>query len=136
MEIEKFLLASSLVAVIAQTLVKKICPNCKKKYRAGYQELATLGINDVNTELILYKGEGCATCKNTGYLGRTAVYEIMKLDSDVRKMIMEDADPGEVKEYMRKTGMKTLDESCFDMVLKGITTFDEFIKISYSVEGK
>ncbi len=134
MDIEKFLLASSLVAVIAQTLVKKICPHCKKAYHPSEQELVSLGVK--NAELVLYKGTGCSYCKNTGYLGRTAVYEIMKLDPEVRKMIMNDANPSDVKKYMRKVGMKSLDESCFDMMVKGITTFDEFLKISYSVEGK
>ncbi len=92
MKVEKYLLASSVVAIIAQTLVKKMCPNCKLPYMPDSSDLATLGY-DSSAELELYQSAGCSVCKNTGYLGRTAVYEIMKLDYTARTMIMENVNP-------------------------------------------
>jgi len=134
MNVERYLLASSVVAIIAQTLVKKVCPNCKLPYMPDVSELATLGF-DSHADLELYKGTGCSICKQTGYMGRTAVYEIMKLDYEARKMIMENANPEDLRNYMRKTGMKTLQENCREMVLKGETTVEELVRISYSLEG-
>ncbi len=134
MGMEKFLLASSLVAVIAQTLVKRICPKCRKAYKATDAQRDIIGVK--NDELILYTGEGCSYCKGAGTLGRIAVYEIMKLDHGIRKMIINDVDPSEVKKYMRQHGMKSLSENCRDLLVKGITTYEEYLRISYSLEGK
>lgn len=134
MNVERYLLASSVVAIIAQTLVKKMCPNCKLPYMPDSSDLATLGY-DSNADLELYQSAGCSVCKHTGYLGRTAVYEIMKLDYTARTMIMENVNPEDLRNYMRKTGMKTLQENCREMVLRGETTVDELVRISYSLEG-
>ncbi|WP_430886414.1 GspE/PulE family protein [Fusibacter sp. JL216-2] len=134
MKVEKYLLASSVVAIIAQTLVKKMCPNCKLPYMPDSSDLATLGY-DSSAELELYQSAGCSVCKNTGYLGRTAVYEIMKLDYTARTMIMENVNPEDLRNYMRKAGMKTLQENCREMVLRGETTVEELVRISYSLEG-
>ena len=134
MNVERYLLASSVVAIIAQTLVKKMCPNCKLPYMPDSSDLATLGY-DSNAELELYQSAGCSVCKHTGYLGRTAVYEIMKLDYTARTMIMENVNPEDLRNYMRKAGMKTLQENCREMVLRGETTVDELVRISYSLEG-
>lgn len=134
MNVERYLLASSVVAIIAQTLVKKMCPNCKLPYMPDSSDLATLGY-DSSADLELYQSAGCSVCKHTGYLGRTAVYEIMKLDYTARTMIMENVNPEDLRNYMRKTGMKTLQENCREMVLRGETTVDELVRISYSLEG-
>lgn len=134
MDVERYLLASSVVAIIAQTLVKRMCPNCKLPYMPDSSELATLGY-DSSAELELFQSTGCSVCKGTGYLGRTAVYEIMKLDYTARSMVMENAHPEDLRNYMRKTGMKTLQENCREMVLNGETTVEELVRISYSLEG-
>ncbi len=134
MNVERYLLASSVVAIIAQTLVKRVCPNCKLPYMPDSSDLATLGF-DSHAEIELYQGTGCSVCKSTGYLGRTAVYEIMKLDYHARNMIMENYNPEDLRNYMRKTGMKTLQENCREMVLNGETTVEELVRISYSLEG-
>lgn len=134
MDVERYLLASSVVAVIAQTLVKRICPHCKLPYMADSSERASLDLGEANPKE-LYKGTGCGICKHTGYLGRTAVYEVMKFDNNVRKMVIKNADPAEIRSYMRKIGMRTLQENCRDMVLEGVTTVDELVRISYSLEG-
>ncbi len=134
MNIERYLLASSVVAIIAQTLVKVICPNCKLPYIPDTNDLEILGFaHDADIEL--HKGTGCSVCKHTGYLGRTAVYEIMKLDTTARNIIMEQSNPEELRTYMRKIGMKTLQENCRELVLRGDTTLEELLRISYSLEG-
>jgi len=134
MQVEKYLLASSIVAIIAQTLVKKVCPNCKLPYMPDASDLATLGASNA-FDFELFKGTGCSVCHNTGYLGRMAVYEIMQLDYTARNMIMDQVNPEDLRNYMRKTGMKTLQENCREMVLKGETTVEELVRISYSLEG-
>ncbi len=134
MNVERYLLASSVVAIIAQTLVKRMCPNCKLPYMPDASELTTLGY-DSSAVLELFQSTGCSVCKGTGYLGRTAVYEIMKLDYTARSMVMENSSPEDLRNYMRKTGMKTLQENCREMVLKGETTVEELVRISYSLEG-
>ncbi len=134
MDVERYLLASSIVAIIAQTLVKKICPNCSLPYIPDANDLEILGFN-ADADIELHKGTGCSVCKHTGYLGRTAVYEIMKLDSPARNIILEHSNPEELRTYMRKIGMKTLQENCREMVLRGETTLEELLRISYSLEG-
>lgn len=134
MNIERYLLASSVVAIIAQTLVKVICPNCKLPYIPDANDLEILGFAP-DADIELHKGTGCSVCKHTGYLGRTAVYEIMKLDTTARNLIMEQSNPEDLRTYMRKIGMKTLQENCRELVLRGDTTLEELLRISYSLEG-
>jgi type IV pilus assembly protein PilB len=134
MDIERYLLASSVVAIIAQTLVKVICPNCKLPYIPDANDLEILGFAP-DADIELHKGTGCSVCKHTGYLGRTAVYEIMKLDTTARNLIMEQSNPEDLRTYMRKIGMKTLQENCRELVLRGDTTLEELLRISYSLEG-
>ncbi len=133
MKVERYLLASSITGIMAQTLVKQICPHCKVPYFPTPGELEVLGFSQ-EADIELHKGAGCAVCKSSGYLGRTAVFEIMLLDNEARNMISEKSRPDDIRNYMRRNGMKTLQENCRALVLQGETTLEELMRISYTVE--
>ena len=130
MGIEPFNIASSLIMVVAQRLVKKICPKCKVVDENITDDVKRqLGIpEDKLAETNLYKGAGCPKCRNTGYKGRTAVYEILFIDEVIRKQINEKAPVDVIKKSARAQGMHTLRESAVIKALKGLTTVEEVFK--------
>ena len=128
MGIEPFLVASSVIGVIAQRLVRKVCPYCKISYKPSSQELKDLGIQ--NYEGLFYRGKGCEHCLGTGYLGRTAVYEILVVDKEIRKLILEGKDSDEIKEFAVKRGMRTLRMDGAKKVIMGITTPEEVLRVT------
>ena len=129
MGVEPYLVSTSVVGVIAQRLVKKICPNCKEAYEASIYEKRML-IGDENAPLTLYKGVGCGHCNNTGYLGRIGVYEIMEITREHRDAINETNNPNIIKDISLKNGMSTLGEEGKKLVLQGITTMRELSTIT------
>ncbi|MBU3160428.1 GspE/PulE family protein [Clostridium frigoris] len=130
MGIEPYLAASSICGIVAQRLVKKICPECKKSYLASDYEKNILGVAQED-DMILYKGEGCGFCKGTGYMGRTGVYEIMEITREHKDAIITSNNSEILKEISIKNGMRTLGQACGELVLKGITTVEELVKIAY-----
>jgi type IV pilus assembly protein PilB len=133
MDIEPYLVATSVVGVIAQRLVRKICPKCKMEYTASDYDKRILGI-DENENIILSRGSGCAFCNNSGYSGRTGVYEIMEVTREHKELIMNDRNSDALKDVSLKKGMKTLGAACKRLVLEGVTTIDELVKIAYLKE--
>jgi len=133
MGIEPFLLASSLVGVIAQRLVRKICPNCKAQYTPNSDEIQLLGLQ-YNTSTSIYKGLGCQSCLGTGYKGRTGVYEIMILSRTHREMISKKCSEDELRILSISEGMQTIKDSAKKLVLSGVTTVSELKRISYGSE--
>ncbi|AZT90865.1 type II secretion system protein GspE [Caldicellulosiruptor changbaiensis] len=134
MGIENFLISSSLVGVISQRLVRKICPYCKEEYEPTETELKTLDIENKNN-VKLYTGRGCALCNNKGYYGRTGIYEIMIVTEKLRRLIVKrDVSSDEIKELAIKEGMKTLRQACKERVLNGTTTVEEYLRVTYSLE--
>lgn len=125
MGVEPFLIASSVIGVVAQRLVRKICPECRIEYEANDKELLSLGTSGPQK---LYKGKGCSFCNNTGYKGRVAIYEVLKLLKEHRRLIIDKASSDKIKEMSIKNGMKTLKESGVDLVLRGVTTVGEILK--------
>lgn len=132
MGIEPFLLSSSLVGVIAQRLVRRICKSCKKEYIPSEAELRTLGVSDPNFRL--YKGTGCKECNNTGYRGRIGIHEILVINKEIREAISRKLPTETLKDICINNGMKILKESGFQLVLKGITTLDEIFGVAYDNE--
>ena len=131
MGIEDYKITSSLTGAVAQRLVRKICPNCKKSYTPDTSELEVLG--EYAPEL--YRGEGCAACNHTGYKGRVAIHEVLVIDTEIRNMINNKASLEEIKEYLSKSGtLKTLKESIVDLIKEGTTTVEELLKIMYYAE--
>ncbi|MBU3144907.1 Flp pilus assembly complex ATPase component TadA [Clostridium sp. CF012] len=133
MDIQPYLVASAIAGIISQRLVKKICPMCNETYIATDFEKEILGIHS-NEELLLHKGKGCGHCSNSGYAGRIGVYEIMEVTRKHREYIMRNASVDEIRDICIENGMKTLKTSCTDLVLKGMTTVQELIKIAFLKE--
>lgn len=133
MGIEPYLVASSVVGVVAQRLVRNICPRCREEYKPNPSELANLCPDLKNEEMHFYRGRGCDYCSGTGYRGRTAIHEIMAVDKTVREMIGKGASTDEIRDYAVKSGMQTLRQSCELLVADGVTTIEELLKITYNI---
>ncbi len=132
MGIEPYLIASSLIGVTAQRLVRKICTECKEEYKPNKFILKQIGIEDY--EGVFYKGKGCIQCGNSGYKGRIAVQEILKIDDTIREMILQRKSSTEIKEYAVKNGTITLLQDAIDKAKKGVTTVEEVIRVISTVE--
>ena len=129
MGVKPYLVSTSVVGIVAQRLVRKICSNCKTSYEASEQEKKILG-KDLDEKVTLFKGEGCGYCHETGYTGRIGIYEIMEMTREHRKLINEGADSDMLRDISVKNGLVTLEEECRELVLKGITTVEELSDIS------
>ena len=132
MGVQRYLIANAIKGVIAQRLVRRICPNCGQTYEATPYEKEILNI-DVNEEVILRRGKGCAYCNNTGYVGRMGIYEIMEVTKEHRDAILENKSADILKEISIKHGMRTLGQSCRSLVLEGNTTVEEMLNITYDM---
>jgi type IV pilus assembly protein PilB len=133
MGIEPYLVSSAISGVISQRLVKKVCPHCKYEYNADIFEKEMLGIHD-DSVLKLYKGRTCHKCDYTGYFGRTGVFEIMQVTKNHREFMVNSYTINDLRDLSRKNGMKSLKDSCTQMVLDGTTTIEELIKIANEEE--
>jgi type IV pilus assembly protein PilB len=131
MGIEPFLVASALVGVIAQRLVRKICPNCREAYTPPEEAVAKFGLNLADTNIVFYHGRGCDHCKGTGYKGRSGIYEMMTVNENVRPLILRNAPTIEVKDAAIENGMVTLQEDGLRKVLEGTTTIEECLRVVY-----
>jgi len=130
MGIEPFLLSSSLVGVISQRLVRKICPKCKVEYQATDEEKKVLGFSE-EEPLTLYKGEGCKACMNSGYKGRIGIFEVLEVDKEIRKLIDKEASGDEINEKALSQGFRPLFDDGKKKVLAGITTVSELLRAAY-----
>ena len=128
MGIEPFLVASSVIGVVAQRLVRKVCSYCRQPYTPTPQELKDLGLTTFNGTF--YRGKGCEHCMGTGYLGRTAIYEILVIDKEIKRLILEGKDSDEIKEFAVSKGMKTLRDDGAEKVKMGITTPEEVLRVT------
>jgi type IV pilus assembly protein PilB len=129
MGVEPYLAATSIVGVIAQRLVRKICPNCKEAYEATPYEKRVLEWPE-GESLTLYRGKGCGHCNNNGYRGRVGVYEIMEILRAHREAISEGVSLDKLTDIAIKAGMTTLKEECTEYVLSGVTTVKELATIT------
>ena len=129
MGIEPYLINTAVAGVIAQRLVRKICPNCKEEYEVSEYEKGLLGVSN-DQELKLYKGKGCPKCGKSGYHGRIGVYEIMEITKAHRELILQGGSTDKLKKLNEKLGMRTLNAACRELVKAGTTTIDEFLRIA------
>ena len=128
MGVENYLIANSLVGMVAQRLMRKVCPNCSQEIDTTPEERKLLG-EDVKK---IHRGRGCIQCNNTGYRGRTAIHEVIAVDANLRHMISDKASMDEVVAYARKyQNMRTLKENGLKLVKAGISTPEELLKIAY-----
>ncbi len=131
MGIEPFLISSSVIGVIAQRLVRKICPKCKKGIKITPDMKKILDEYEIsNNEITLYKGEGCPYCKDTGYKGRVAIFELMLITENIRDLISKNVTTGKLREAAISEGMCQLREDGIKKVCEGITTIDEVLRVA------
>lgn len=134
MGVEPFLTASSLVGVLAQRLVRKLCPKCKEEYEISHEELKKI-IRDIDDygynqpSYKLYRAKGCLTCNNTGYRGREAVFEFLTVTEEMKRLILDRATVAEVKELAVKQGMKTLKDEGIYKMMEGSTSLEEILRV-------
>ena len=129
MGVESYLIADSLIGVIAQRLARRLCPRCKKPHEANENECKILGIEE-NSGAVIYEPVGCEFCGETGYYGRIGIYEIMEITPELRRVISAKGGTGEISRLAMENGMKTLQMSAAECVLDGTTSLAELIKIS------
>ncbi len=132
MGIEPYLLADSVVGVIAQRLVRRLCPSCKKEKLPDEEERELLGLAPQD-ERKIYAPCGCDKCDGTGYKGRIGVYEILEMTPDLKRIISKGGGAEEIKDQALKEGMRTLRMSATEYVLDGITSVSEMIKVSFDI---
>lgn len=125
MDVEPFLIASSLVGILAQRLVRKLCPHCKEEYSPNERQAKILNLKD--SKISIFKSVGCSECNNSGYRGRTAIYEILEVNDELKELISLNATAGQLYEAARNSGMSTLQSSCTRLVLSGVTSLEEML---------
>lgn len=130
--IPPFLIQATLVGVLAQRLVRKICPHCTESFDADPGELASLGLDLGRSDLVqLHKGKGCVKCRGTGYLGRSSIYEVFPVTESTKKHIAAEASAEVIRDSARKEGMVTLRENAVKKLLEGITTYQEVLRVTW-----
>ena len=127
MGVEDYLVGDALVGVIAQRLVKKLCPVCKKRARSNASEMKILGVEEPVT---VYRPAGCQFCNHTGYKGRTAVHEVMYINDEMRAVLMQEKNLEVLRRKAVENGMTPLFESCKNLVLEGTTSIQELMSLS------
>ena len=130
MGIEPFLVASSVVAVLAQRLIRKVCPDCKQAYQPDDEELIRLGVVPGKTKPTFYRGIGCPACTQTGYRGRTGIHELLVLDDEIRRLIGNKADSAAIRQAAVSRGMVLLKEEAAEKIFAGITTTEEVMRMT------
>ncbi|MHB9125719.1 MAG: GspE/PulE family protein, partial [Armatimonadota bacterium] len=133
MEIEPFLIASSVVGVLAQRLLRTICPKCKESYVPPRDAIKRLGMNvDDDSDVTFFRGRGCEYCKGTGYKGRIGIYELMPVTDKIRDLMLSRASSYAVKEAAIEAGMRALRDDALEKILLGLTTLEESLRVIYS----
>lgn len=127
MGIEDYLVADALVGVIAQRLVKRLCPECKKRGKTNAKEMEILGIEE---PISIFRPQGCQFCNGTGYKGRIAVHEIMYMNENMRSAVSRERNLEALRELAKQNGMVTLWNSCHSLVLKGVTSIQELMTLN------
>ncbi|MDO4799636.1 MAG: ATPase, T2SS/T4P/T4SS family [Bacillota bacterium] len=130
MGIPSYLVASAVVGIIAQRLVRKICPKCSEEVEATDLEKKYLHMED-HEHVKIYRGKGCIACGGSGYAGRTGIHEVLLVDKDIKSMISAERPENEIFEVARQKGLQTLNEHCIQLVLQGRTTVEELVRMTY-----
>jgi len=127
LEVERFLISSGVIGLMAQRLVRKICPHCREAYDVDPVRLKALALDPNN---VVYRGKGCKNCRMTGYLGRMGIFELVVISSKLREMILEGASEDAMKEEAKKDGTMEIRESGAVQVIEGKTTIDEILRVT------
>lgn len=129
MGVEPFLVSSSVIGVLAQRLVRTICPDCKEKYKPTHEELKDVGLS-ASEKLEFHRGKGCNKCMNTGYVGRIGIFEFMSIDDEVRKLIVGKRPAEEIRQKALASGMVVLAKDGIEKIKQGLTTVEEVLRVT------
>lgn len=133
MGVEPFLIASSVTCIIAQRLVRKLCPNCKKAYNPTLEMLKSLGLTATAAKgMKFYEAVGCSECSKTGYRGRLAIFEVMQMTPEIARLTLQEADAGTINQAAIKDGMTSLLQDGIEKISQGLTTIDEVLSVAAS----
>ena len=133
MGIESFLIASSVIAIVGQRLVRRICPSCKERYTPSNEELTFYEESGAPAKSDFYRGAGCNYCGQTGYLDRIGVYELLQMTPEIKRLIVGWATQDELRRLAQKQGMRTLREEALNLVTLDTTTISEVIRSVYAM---
>src|SRR5262249_44505939 len=120
--------SSSILAVLAQRLVRRLCTECREPYNATEAELARIGLNTAELDRPIYRAKGCRICRNSGYRGRLAIQELMVMDDEIRSLVMQSSDAATLRRHCTSMGMKLLRQDGADRILMGETTIEELLR--------
>jgi len=131
LDVEPYLVSSSLIAIMAQRLVRKVCPDCKNEYQPTPHELRELGLGDMpKANVEFYLGSGCDKCFQTGYRGRTGIYELMLINAEIQNLVYQRTSAGIIKKAALDAGLQTLRMDGARKVLAGVTTIPEVLRVT------
>jgi type II secretory ATPase GspE/PulE/Tfp pilus assembly ATPase PilB-like protein len=132
--LEPFMVASSLISVVSMRLVRTLCPKCVEPYEASAAILNRLGSTKVQGTVTLYRGRGCPSCHNTGYQGRTGIFEILEVNDVIRALVNQGAPDSAIRHGATESGMKSIGEDGLKKVMEGRTTLEEVTRVVYLAE--
>ncbi len=130
MGVEPFLAASSVVGIMAQRLVRRICPHCREEYEPPAELLHELTAEGLPANPVFYQGRGCEKCMNIGYWGRTGIYELLKIDDQVRDLLLKNKDAATIRKAAMANGLKPLRTAGLEKALRGETTLEEVLRVT------
>ena len=129
MGVPTFLITATVEAILAQRLVRRICPDCREEVEAGEDQIADLGLDpETAAAQTFYRGAGCESCNNTGYKGRVGLFELMVIDDEIRDLILTNSSSDDIRSAAQRKGMVTLRDAGIAFVFDGTTTLDEVIR--------
>jgi type II secretory ATPase GspE/PulE/Tfp pilus assembly ATPase PilB-like protein len=127
MGVEPFLISSSVIAILAQRLVRVICKKCKEKYTPEESVLKELGLKG---SVLFYRGKGCDACKKSGYTGRIGIYELLVVSEEIKKLVNRRASADEIRKVALRGGMRTLRQDGLEKAKDGVTTLEEVMRVT------
>ena len=132
MGIEDYLITSTVNGILAQRLVRRLCPQCRESHRVLPEIEQELGLRQYQPEgeLRLWHAKGCQACGNTGYKGRSAIHEVLVMDDDIRRLVLKREDAGVLQNQARRAGMRTMYEDGLMKALRGVTTLEEVLRVA------
>ncbi len=132
MGVEPFLVASSLLGIIAQRLVRKVCTKCREPHEPTPFQMQEMGITSIPKDATIFRAVGCPSCSQSGYSGRTVVHELLVLDDELRSLVVKNVDAGTLKRKAIEKGMLTLREDAIQRVMQGVITIDELARATHA----
>ena len=137
MNVEPFLIASSVICILSQRLVRKLCDKCREKYQPDATMLKRIGLTAAAaSKITFYKAVGCDECLNTGYKGRTAIFEVMEITNEITRLIIQKADSSVIKQKAVEQGMTELGLDGIRLIKEGVTTIEEVLSVSHVNEAE